>query len=366
MELQTSIYDNPVLKGTFADNLQAVIDDTLPLLYGQSIWRQFLDWGPERTELTFDVLIGRSLLPSAASIIDIDAPTPLRSRGNLERFKGGIPAMGHKYKLNQQEYRAIVDTLERSLLPADKRDRLLNILFDDVTRAVAGTDVRLDIMFMQSVTSFSMDISTLGSPDGAATGILNLPYDPAQVHTVAKVWSDTTADPIADIDKVVNAAAAKGQTFSEIWIDRSKWLQIKNYTAIKNALLGYLNAGSNAKFVVTLDNVNEVLQANGLPPFRVWNVMKHIEEDGVQRSINPFDTNNVAFVQDNNLGTVENAWTIESKQQVPGVTYAKYDRTLLKKYRSHTPWAEWTEVLLNAIPAVDVAKLMLLQTDVAA
>jgi hypothetical protein len=276
MELQNSIFDNKIFTGSFPANLQGVIDASLETLYGQSIWRQYLKWGIERTSLNFDVLIGRSRMASAASIIDI------------------------------------------------------------------------------------------GNPDGAATGILQLPYDPSQVNTVAKVWSDPTADPIADIDKVVNAAAGKGQAFSEIWIDRSKWLQIKNYTAIKNALLGYLNAGSNAKFVVTLDNVNEVLLANGLPPFKVFNMVKNIEKDGIQQPINPFDVNNVVFVQDNQLGTVENAWTIESREPVQGVTYAKYDRTLLKKYRSHTPWAEWTEVLLNAIPAVDVAKLALLQTDVAA
>ena len=118
--LAKSIFDNKIFSGKFSDNLQAQIDNAIPNLYGASIWRNYLQWGTERTELTFDVLIGRTRTPSAASIIDIDSSTPLRSRGNLERFKGGIPTMGHKYRLDQNDYRTIADLLE-ILLPQTKK-----------------------------------------------------------------------------------------------------------------------------------------------------------------------------------------------------------------------------------------------------
>jgi hypothetical protein len=365
MSLSTSIYDNKIFSSSFSVNLQAVIDNSQDDLYGQTQWRQFMDWGVPQTSLTFEWLIGRKKLKAAASLVDIDAPAPKRSRDKVEKFMGKIPTMKESIDLDQQDYRTIVDLMERNIRNDEKKAALMKYLFDDVSTVVTSIDRRIDIMFFQMMTSFTVDLSVLNNPDGTAFGTVALPVAASQTNTVAKVWTDNTSDPLADIERVITTAAnSYGRRFKEIWIDNAKWLQIKNYAAVKAALSGYNNPGSNAKFLTTLNSVNEYLGANSLPPLRVWNVMYNIEKDGLDQFINPFNANNIVLVPEGQLGTVENAWSIEAREPVPFKTYANYDKVLLSKYRQTDPWRESTQAEVNAMPVIDALDgIWLIKTD---
>lgn len=366
MSLSTSIFDNKILSGSFRANMQSAIDTTITDLYAQSQWRQFMKWGITRTDLTFETLIGRSKLQAAASIVDIDSPAPKRSRGSMEKFTGKIPTMKEGFDKDQGDYRALVSLIEDNMVANDeKKNQLIDILYNDLAKVSTSIDRRLDIMFFQMMTSFAVDISVTNNPDGTAFGTVNLPIQSYQLNPVAKVWTDNTSDPLTDIETVINTAANTfGRRFKEIWIDNAKWLQIKNYAAVKSALSGYNNPGSNAKFLTTLNSVNEYLGANNLPPLRVWNVRYNIEKDGVDQIINPFNANNIVFVPEGQLGVVENAWSIESREPVDNITYANYDKVLVKKYRQSNPWRETTEAEVNAMPVLTALDgIWIMKTD---
>lgn len=359
----------PSIFGALANkqNLQAMIDVSVTTLYGQSVWRQYLDWGLPRNELTFDTVIGRSRLEAAASIVDPDSRAPVRSRGKGELFNGKIPTMKEAFNLNQADYRAILSLQNLPISDQAKKTELIKKLYDDVTVAAGSTDRRLDMMFWQAVSTFSIDVNLTNNPDGVAFGTVPLGAALSQFRTVSAVWSDeTNADPFKDINDVAIYAASIGRTFSEIWIESETWLKMKNLTKVKYAISGYLNPGSNKNFVVTLAMVNEYLVATGLPSIKIINVRNAVEKDGVTTIINPFKKENVVFVPAGKLGIVHNAITIEELAPVENVTYAKYDRTLLKKYRNNNPWMEYTEVELNAFPMLEaIDGMYILRTDVA-
>ncbi|RPE05550.1 hypothetical protein EGT74_24515 [Chitinophaga lutea] len=362
MAIVASIFGNLASQ----QNLQALLDNSQDVLFGQSVWRQYLDWGLPQIELTFDTVIGRSRIEAAASIVDPDSPAPLRSRGKLELLEGKIPTMKESFKLNQKDYRALRMLEALPISDAEKKNQLIKKLYDDVTNAATSTDRRLDMMFWQGISNFKIDINLTNNPDGVAFGEVDLLAAEDQSRTVAVVWSDAAADPFKDINEVVNYAAAKGRKFAEIWIESETWLNIKNLDKVKSAISGYLNPGSNKNFVVTLNMVNEYLSANQLPVLKIVNVRSMVEKDGKPQILNPFKKENVVFVPAGKLGLVHNALTVEEMEPVEGITYAKYDRTLVKKYRDNSPWTEFTEVELNAFPALEaIDGIYLLKTDVA-
>ncbi len=348
-------------------NLQALIDSSLDTLYTTSIWRQYLDWGLPQMELTFATAIGRSRIEAAASIVDPDSPAPRRSRSKLEMLEGKIPTMKQSFALNQKDYRALKGLENLPIADSQKKQQLIEKLWKDVTNAASSTDRRLDIMFLQAVSTFKINIDVLNNPDGSALGSVDLLASSDQTRNVSKVWSDSTADPFKDINDVVLYAAKTGRSFSEIWIDMETWLAMKNLASVKSAISGYQNPGSNKNFVVTLTVINEYLAANQLPTIKVINERRGIEQDGIIQTINPFKKENVVFVPTGKLGIVHNAIAIEDIEPIQGVTYAKYDRTLLSKWRDNNPWQEFTQVELNAFPALEaIDGIFLLTTDVAA
>lgn len=356
----------PSLFGNLASrqNMQAVIDGSVNELYTQSDWRQYLDWGIPQVQLTFEAAIGRTRLQAAASIVDPDAPAPLRSRGKLELLTGKIPAMKEKFYLNQTDYRALKQLESLPISDGERKAQLIKVLRNDLTAAVTSTDKRLDFMFWQAVSTFSIDVSTINNPDGVAYGVVDLLASAYQTRFASTVWTDAAADPFKDIQNVVAFAATRGRSFSEILIDQTLWLSIKNLNAVKSAISGYQNPGSNKNFVVTDAIINEFLVANKMPPIRTINKRINIEKDGQEQLLNPFKAENIAFMPTGKIGTVQNALAMEDMEPVEGINYAKYDKTLLSKWRDNDPWREYTQVELNAFPTLDgIEGIYLMKTD---
>lgn len=349
-----------------AQNLQALIDGSLDTLYSQSLWRSKLDWGLPQTELTFATAIGRSRIEAAASIVDPDAPAPLRSRGALEKLEGKIPTMKEKFTLNQDDYRKLKSLEALPISDGERKQMLIQKLWNDTKTAATSTDKRLDIMFLQAISTFSIDISLVTNPDGVVYPALDLLAKADQKRTVYKAWAtDVLADPFKDIAAVNDYAENSGRKFAEIWIDSATWSVMKNLAAVKSGITGFKNPGSNSNFVVTIDSVNEYLSSNRLPTLRIINERRGIEKDGAITTINPFKAENLAFIPAGKLGTVHNAVSIEDWEKVQGINYAKYDRTLISKWRDNDPWKEYTQAELNAFPALEaIDGMFILQTDV--
>jgi hypothetical protein len=348
-----------------SENLQLTIDNQIQLLYGKSIWRNLLDVGIPQIDLTFTSIIGRSRIEAAASIVDPDAPAPLRGRAAIEKLDGKIPTIKEKFAMNQDDYRKLKALQALPISDTAKLDIMVKAFSDDVTKAAVSPDYRIDIMLLQALSTFTIDVSITNNPDGVAFGIIPLLNLASQKRTVVKAWTDPTADGIKDIDDVVQFAANIGRSFSEIWIDNSKWLQLKNLASTKAYISGLQNPGSNNKYNVDLESVNEYLTKNNNPPLRILNERRGIEVDGVIQVFNPWKVENITFMPAGKVGTLHNAISIDTWEPVPFVTYANYDKAVVSKWRDNDPWKEYTGVELNAFPGLEqIDGIYILQTDV--
>lgn len=347
-----------------SQNLQAMIDNSLDNLQKQSMWRGYLTPGIQRMELTFQVAIGRARIEAAASVVDQDAPAPLRSRNTLELLTGNIPSIKQKFRLSQSEMRAL--EVMRALNVQNDKQALIAKLWDDVSKCAVAGDKRIDHMFLQGLSTFSIDVSTTNNPDGVAYGTISLLNKAYQKQGVPVAWAanPTTATPIDDIENYIRFIGNSfGRSFGRILMSESLWFAFKKTTQVQNYLKGFYNPGSNATYAVTLNNVNEFMISNRWPAIEVIDDVIGIESDGVITASRPFDPNNVVFVPNGTLGSLEWALPMERLHPVAGKSYANFGPTLVGKWAEQDPLVEYTGMEMNAFPAIDVDNIFILDTD---
>jgi len=151
--------------GAYADNLQVGIDLSLekfaPIWYGK-----YFQMGTPQSSLTYVSMIGRSRIEAAASIVNRDSKTPLRSRQGLEKYVGDIPAIKESFKMTESDYRDYQSLLSMAISEESKRTAALNLMYGDVIKVGNSVHKRLDIMAMEALSTGAISLNTTNNPDG--------------------------------------------------------------------------------------------------------------------------------------------------------------------------------------------------------
>ena len=212
-----------------SQNLQLLIDSAQANLEQQSIWRKWLNEGVPQMSLNFDSAIGRERIAAAASIVDSDAPAPLRSRNKLELYKGKIPAIKEKFRMNQDDMRSL-EVLRALPLAGGNNDVLINFLNKDLQEAAVSGDKRIDHMLLQAISTLTIDVTTTNNPDGVVYGTIDLLAQSYQSQGVPVVWSNVASTPITDIDNYVTINRdTRGRTFGKILMSQRLWNVFKKW-----------------------------------------------------------------------------------------------------------------------------------------
>lgn len=345
--------------GAYATRLQVVINTNLdrfaPLWY-----EQYFTMAPVQSTLTYEGIIGASRIEAAASVVDRDSQTPLRSRSELSKFSGEIPAIKEAFKMKESDYRSFLMMQALNVDDATKRTQLLNLLYGDIQKVGSAAHKRLDIMALEAVSTGKISLSITNNPDGLvlANSIdLLMPAGNKSNSTVS--WDDATnAKPITDFDAVVTAARNVGRSFAKVLMTKTLFAKLRKAKEVVDTMTAFFygpkpGGAFNPVAVSTLDRINEYLTANQLPVIELVDEAIGIESDGIISAIRPFSDNNVSFIPAGNLGTIRNAIAIEQMRPVDKVSYATYKSALISKWSDNEPFAEWTKVEFNAIPALD-------------
>lgn len=346
-------------------DLQFLLDNSQDNLT-TPIWQQWLDVAVPQFSLNFDMAIGRDRIAAAASIVDSDAPAPLRSRNKLELYKGKIPAIKEKFAMRQSDMRDLMVLQNLPLQGANRADAMIRFLNKDLVEAATSGDKRLDLMLLQSVSTLSVDLSTTNNPDGIAVGTIDLLPQSYQKQGVPIVWTDlTNATPIDDIENFLEINwSQRGRMFGSLKMSQALWYVFKRTAQVQKYIAGYFNLQKTTdSFAVTLVNVNEFMVSNGWPTIEIVNNVTNIEVDGKATFVRGFNANNVSFTPAGKFGTLFNAICMEETNPVAGKSYAKYGSTLVSKWCESDPLTEYTAMELNAFPAINIDGVFVLTTD---
>lgn len=345
--------------GVYADRLQVGIDSSLAKF--APIWYdKYFQMGTPQPTLTYATMIGRNRIEAAASIVNRDSKTPLRSRQGLERYNGEIPAIKESWKMTESDYRDFLTLQSMSLDDTIKRNQALDLMFGDVIKAGTSVHKRLDIMAMEAISTGSISLTTLNNPDGTIldTAVdLLMPAAQKTSVTAPNKWSiPAVANPIIDIQVVLTAAMAKGVTIGKIIMSEALWYKFINTQKVIDTMATFFYGpkfSGSPLAATTIDNVNTFMASNGWPMIEINREVVGIEKDGVIATIKPFNQGNVSFVPVGTLGTIKNAIAIEQIRPVDKVNYGFYKGAVISKWSENEPFGEWTKAEFNAVPSFE-------------
>jgi hypothetical protein len=343
-----------------------MIDNSQDRLNAQSIWRNWLTLAPPQMSLNFDMAIGRDRIAAAASIVDSDAPAPLRSRTKLELYKGKIPAIKEKFRMSQDDMREIEVLRALPIVGGNTSEALIRFLMKDLEEASVSGDKRIDLMVQQAISTLTIDVNTTNNPDGVAYGVIDLLAQSYQKQGVPTVWTDPASTPVTDIQNFIEYNLQfRGRQFGSIKMSYALWLNFKKTTEVKTFLAGFFNTKVTSNtFAITISNINEAFAANNWPPIEIINYVSNIEVDGQATFVRGFNQNNVAFTPAGMVGTLFNAWSMEQLHPVGDKTYANYGPTLVSKWCESDPLVEFTAMEMNAFPSINIDNVFVLTTNV--
>lgn len=343
--------------GAYADNMQLVIDSRndrfAPLWFPK-----YFSFGTPQVSLTYSEVIGASRLEAAASVVDRDAETPLRSRPDLSKMSGSIPAIREMFALKESDMREYEVMKAMPVSDATKRDQILNLIFDDVKKAGNSVFKRIDIMSLEAVSKGYISLTTTNNPDGIVSGNVDLLMPSENKKQSAVSWATSaTATPLTDFETVISAGKAKGVSFVKVLISPTVWSYFRKAKEVIDTLTAFYYAakpggGFNPVAISTVDRVNEYLTANRMPIIEIVDESIGIEKDGKINAITPFSDVNAVFIPSGNLGVIKHAIAMEEINKVENVAYAKFAQALISKWKQNEPLREWTKAELNAFPTL--------------
>lgn len=355
--------------GKYSRQLQPVIDNSLAKF--APVWyRNYFGFATPQTSLTYETVVGRARIEAAASVTSSGAKAPVRSRANLEKYTGTIPAIQEKFVMSATDYRDYIMLQNVNVSDSVKMQQALDFLFQDVKRVGDSAHKRLDIMCLEAISTAQISLDITNNPDGL---VLSNPIDlfmkDANKKTASTSWATSaSATPITDIENIVLDASQRGLAFEKILMSDTLWFKFRAckqvIDSVKMYAIGAVASGSSATVSTNLDAVNNYLRANQLPYIEIVNVPVGIEKDGEIATIKPFNPNNASFVPMGQLGSIKNAFAIEELRPLSEVSYGVFNRALIKKWQENDPFAEITAVELNAFPALEMVDNIYILTAV--
>jgi hypothetical protein len=286
----------------------------------------------------------------AADIVAMDSSLPLKKRDSIRKADGDIPKTGMKLYLNENTMNEI-----RTMQAMGVEESLIvQKLFGDLTKCATGVKERMEYLFLQAISSGIIEIPTDESPGLAVRADFGYPATNKFQATVAP-WSETTADPCADIENVLERASSRGVALRYLWMDKQTWNLFKANEKVRQSYAFHVGfSGQNAPNVQSVEKANEwLLSAYGLTLVVVDRYV-NVEKDGKQKSVKPWLDHSVVFTKSNVVGRLQWTTVVELAFPVKQVDYAVVDNyILLSKYSTNDPVREYSSSQAMAIPVID-------------
>lgn len=320
-----------------------------PLLHKTLLTEEYsadLTWGA--TELNTSVV--------AADVVSLDSSLPLKRRDRISVATGTVPKLGMKY---QKGEKAITDINIMRARGADE-DTVVRKIFDDVPKAIKGVDVRVEIMFLQGLSTGETLIPDEERP---GTGVrVSFGYKPENTfHALKGKWGEATATPQDDLQQLFDRAEQDGNSIELVFISKKYFDFFRKSEQGKILSASYLNQTILDKAALTIASratMLDALQNEYGAKFQIVNSTFKVEDKaGNRKSIVPYAEANVVGVPSaESVGRLVYGTLAEETKPVAGVSYEKSGSYILvSKYSKNDPLREFTTSQALVLPVIDGA-----------
>jgi hypothetical protein len=297
-------------------------------------------------EIEFRVTRGNLRDADAAKVRAWDTEAPIGSRQGLERIMGELPPISKKMRLGEEE------RLRRRALERGDNQQIVDAIYDDAANLARGVAARLELFRGEALFQSSLTINENGVSQ-------TVTYGRSGTHSVtaATKWDVVaTATPVADMRSWVQTyidtngvAPAFALTSTQVLSNLMRNAEIRSLATTATGTPG----------IVTVETVNAVFAAFGLPPVVPYDV--NVRVDGTATRVTPVKELVLMPPADEPLGatlfgtTAEALELVEAKaigqDQAPGM--------VATVHKTDDPVATWTKVAAIGLPVLPNPNLTL-------
>lgn len=271
-----------------------------PLL-GETLFPYTKDIGVE-----LEWIKGAKNQPLALRLSAYDSKSIRRDRQGFEKYKTEMPFFKESMYIDEElrkKLTMLLQTNNEQLI-----NQILTKIFDDQVQLIKATYVTMERMRMEALTTGTITMASNGQAYSYDYGV-----ETSQKKTVAKSWSDPTADIIGEITSYVEEMKAKGVTITRAICNRSVAKYFRTNNALKNAIYVFANGTVN----VTTDRALDYIYNETGVSFYVYDNV-YVNESGNAVKYVPDDT--VILLPDGTLGNTHVGVTPEESDLMNSLT----------------------------------------------
>ncbi|NQY43951.1 MAG: major capsid protein, partial [Legionellales bacterium] len=282
----------------------------------------------------------------------------------IYKEEGDIPKLGMKLALDERTMTDL-DLMERSSA-SNAAKEIIKKLFGDTKKVIYGVYEQSEFLFLQALSTGLMIVK---EENNVGTGIRVDFGHPAKNKFGASVkWSDTSAKPIDDIERIIDKASESGDVIQHVLMDKTSFNSFKNNAQVKELYAAHIGiTGSNIP-TPSLKKVNEALLEDKEVQIQIINRSVNFEKNGVRTTVKAWEPNKVVFLTSLEVGTLSYGTLAEENHKAKHVEYQKADDYILvSKYHKNDPLREFTTSQALVVPVIDnVDSIYILDAEEAA
>ena len=283
----------------------------------------------------------------AADYVAIDSPVPLKARDRIAVANGKLPKMGMKKHLKESEILALRMMEVQGGQTAEIRRKLAQ---DPVSCSV-GIDERNEYALLYGLSNGYVAVRDDDNPKE----LLRISYQYLEDNKLG-INSTKEGLTVDDLKNAIDRAASDGNTIIQFWIAKTALDALKKTQGAKELVATYNGQSydSNTKLPTpTTSKFQEAFEDETGVTFRIINRTVRLEEDGVRRSVKPWNKNMVIGVCNTMIGALVYGQVAEATNRVAGVTYQQIDYKLISQYSTTDPLMETTAIQAYCLPVVE-------------
>lgn len=299
----------------------------------------------------------------AGSVISKNGEKPVHRLPDFNELIGSIGHYGDQWELDN-DYLEQMYYLEgrfrnrtanyTEAQRRDEYDKLIQYAFRPFERAVIAPHKRLDMLYFEGLFKGTQTVSRTNNLKANVSYTFDLDVKSFKCKTGGAAWSTpATADPIADIQQVIDYAESKGREVLRIRMSKSTFAKMCKTAQFRNVFkldLGRTKVDA-AVPLLSVANINQYFEAVNLPTIVVEPNRFVGLADG--STINMTADDRVVFQCAPTVAVMKIADPLELVDPLDGKTYSQHDDNLVGYWRDntgrHTDYDMWAQPVFTGI-----------------
>ena len=286
----------------------------------------------------------------AADIVALGAPTPIKGRDTINTYVGELPKFAVMKSLNEAQMKDIDNMIAQNRPETE----IVNRIFNDVPFVINAVDEGIEDVFLSML---STGVGIRKDNVGAAVRFdMHYTDFPTNHIGVVKVWSDSTAKPINDIQKIIDQADNDGNAIINCYADDTALRALYENEQVRGYFGFAQNYAGSASNVPTLSfaQLQTLFMSQwGINLIRVRRTTK-TEVNGMRDGHKAWANGRMVFTCDARVGDLVYTATAEENRPAAGVAYQKAnDYTLVSQFSEQEPLMEYTKSQAMVCPVLN-------------